>query len=75
MNINTLLNEKQIIKYRFAQSSGMSQTTINNSCSGKVNIRNCTGEILYRLAKTLNVSVESLLSEAMEHRNVEAENK
>ena len=68
MNINSLLNEKQITKYRLAKSSGVSQTTISDICSGKVSIKNCTGETLYRLAKTLNVSVESLLAEVMENR-------
>ena len=55
-------------KYRLAKSSGVSQTTINDVCNGKVNIKNCTGETLCRLAKTFDVSVESLLSEAMEYR-------
>ena len=68
MNVNSILNEKQITKYRLAKSSGVSQTTINDICSGKVNIKNCTGETLYKLAKTLNVSVEYLLTEAMEYR-------
>ena len=68
MNIKTLLNDKQMSKYRLAKSSGVSQTTINDICSGKVSIKNCTGVTLYRLAKALNVSMESLLSEAMEYR-------
>jgi len=68
MNINTLLRDKQMTKYRLAKSSGVSQTTINDICSGKVSIKNCTGETLYRLAKTFDVSMESLLSEAMEYR-------
>jgi transcriptional regulator with XRE-family HTH domain len=55
-------------KYWLAKSSGVSQTTINDICSGKVSIKNCTGETLYKLAQTLGVSVESLLLEAMEHR-------
>jgi len=55
-------------KYRLAKSSGVSQTTVNDICNGKVAIKNCTGETLYRLAKTLDVSVESLLSEFMEYR-------
>ena len=70
MNINTLLNDKQMTKYRLAKSSGVSQTTINDICSGKVNIKNCTGETLYRLAKALNVSVESMLSGVLEYRPV-----
>ena len=68
MNVNSLLCEKKITKYRLAKSSGVSQTTINDICSGKVNVKNCTGETLYRLAKTLKVSVETLLTEAMEYR-------
>ena len=68
MTINELLGDRQMTRYRLARSSGVSQTTINDICIGKVSIKNCTGETLYRLAKTLNVSVESLLAEAMEHR-------
>jgi len=55
-------------KYRLAKSSGVSQTTVNDICNGNVGIKNCTGETLYRLAKTLDVSIESLLSEHMEYR-------
>ena len=68
MNMNRLLNERQLTKYRLAKSSGVSQTTVNDICSGRVNIKNCTGETLYRLAKTLEVSMESLLAEAIEQR-------
>ena len=68
MTINELLAEKEMTKYRLAKSSGVSQTTINDICSGKVNIRNCTGETLYRLAQALGVSVESLLRDSMQRR-------
>ena len=68
MNINALLTEKQITKYRLAKSSGVSQTTINDICNGKVSIKNCTGETLYKLSQALGVSVESLLQDAMENR-------
>jgi transcriptional regulator with XRE-family HTH domain len=60
--------KNNITKYRLAKLSGVSQTTINDICNGKVNIKNCTGETLYRLAKAFNVSIESLLSDAMEFR-------
>ncbi len=68
MLINELLNEKRITKYRLSKSSGVSQTTINDICSGKVSIKNCTGETLYRLAQTLNVTMESLLADSLETR-------
>jgi len=68
MNINKLLKEKQLTKYRLAKMSGISQTTINDICSGKVNIKNCTGETLYKLANALDVSIEMLLTESLEYR-------
>ena len=68
MTIIELLEEKQMTKYRLAKSSGVSQTTINDICSGKVTISNCTGETLYRLAQALGVSVESLLRDSMQRR-------
>jgi len=68
LKINEILKEKQLSKYRLAKLSGISQTTINDICSGKVNLKNCTGETLYKLAQALGVSVESLLREHMEHR-------
>ena len=68
MSINELLEERQLTKYRLAKLSAVSQTTINDICSGKVNLKNCTGETLYKLAQALDVSVESLLREHMEPR-------
>ena len=68
LNVNTLLHDKQMTKYRLAKSSGVSQKTISDICNGKVNIKNCTGETLYRFAKTFDVSVDAQLSEAMECR-------
>ena len=68
MNLQDLINEKQITKYKLAKISGVSQTTINDICTGKVNIKNCTGETLYKLAKALEVSIEELLRETLEHR-------
>ena len=68
MRIQKLLEENQLTKYRLAKLSGVSQTTVNDICTGKVAIKNCTGETLYKLAKVLNVSIESLLRESLAHR-------
>ena len=68
MNINDILAKKQMTKYQLSKISGVSTTTINDICKGKVNIKNCTGETLYKLAKALNVSIESLLEEVMDKR-------
>ena len=68
MSINKLLKEKKLSKYRLAKLSGISQTTITDICSGRVSIKNCTGETLYKLAQVFDVSIESLLRDSLEHR-------
>jgi len=68
MVIKELLKEKNISKYKLAKLSGVSQTTINDICSGRVSIKNCTGETLYKLAQVLDVSMELLLRDSLEPR-------
>ena len=68
MNLNELLAQKGITKYRLAKSSGIPQTTVIDICSGKTRIEKCSGETLYKLAKILDVSIETLLEDAMGYR-------
>lgn len=71
MYLNDLLNEKKISKYRLAKESGVPQTTIIDICSGKTHIEKCSADTLYKIAKVLNVSMESLIEEQMEPQNLE----
>jgi len=68
MNINTLLAQKDITKYRLAKTSGIPQTTVTDICSGKAKIENCSGETIFKLAKALGVSMESLVADSMDCR-------
>ena len=68
MNINTLLAQKGITKYRLAKISGVPQTTVIDICSGKAKIEKCSGETIYKLAKAMGVSMESLIASAIEYR-------
>jgi len=68
MNINELLEQKNMTKYRLAKTSGVPQTTIIDICSGKAKIEKCSADTLYKIAKTLEVSMETLLDTAMEYR-------
>jgi len=68
VSINTLLAQKGMTKYRLAKTSGIPQTTVIDICSGKAKIENCSGETIYKLAKTLGVSMESLVASNMEYR-------
>ena len=68
MNINALLAQKGITKYRLAKTSGIPQTTVTDICSGKAKIENCSGETIYKLAKALGISMESLVADSVDYR-------
>jgi len=68
MDINDLLKQKNITKYKLSKLSGVAFTTVSEITTGKTKIKNCTGETLYRLAKALDVTIEDLLAESMEYR-------
>ena len=68
MRVNELIDRKGITKYRLAKSSGVPHTTVIDICSGKARIEKCSAETLYKLAKTLDVSMETLVEDAMEYR-------
>ena len=61
MRINELLQQKGMTKYRLSVLSGVPHSTLNELCSGKTNIRKCSAETVYKLAKALGVSMESLV--------------
>ncbi len=65
MNINELLKEKGMTKYRLAVLSGVPHTTLNNICSGHARIEKCSAETLYKLAQVLQVTIEELIEDAM----------
>lgn len=69
MTINELLKQKGMTKYRLAKISGVPQTTVVDICSGKAKIEKCSAATLYKLAKALEVPMETLLEDAMEYRS------
>ena len=69
MNINILLEERKMTKYRLSKLSGVPHTTINDICNNRVRIEKCSAETLYKLAVVLGVSLDSLVADAMEYRS------
>lgn len=61
MIINQLLQKKKMTKYRLSKESGVPQTTVNDICSGKVKIEKCSVGTIYKIAKVLDVTVDSLI--------------
>ncbi|MCL2081759.1 MAG: helix-turn-helix transcriptional regulator [Oscillospiraceae bacterium] len=68
MKLSEVLQEKNMTKYRLSKISGVPFTTVSEITTGKTNIKNCTGETLYKLAKALNVTMEDLVRDSVEYR-------
>ena len=66
MKINKLLEQKNITKYRLSKSSGVPQTTIIDICNGKTRLEKCSADTIYKIAKTLGVTMEDLLFDCLE---------
>ena len=65
MLINKLLDRKGMTKYKLAQLSGVPYSTLNDICSGKSKITKCSAETIYQIAKSLDVTVELLIEDAI----------
>ena len=61
MEMQRLLDEKTLTKYKLSQISGVPKTTIMDICSGKSKLEQCSAKTVYLLAKALGCSMESLL--------------
>lgn len=61
MDINELLEQRHMTKYKLAQYSNVPYTTLNDICKGKTSISKCSAETVYKLAKAFNISMEELL--------------
>ena len=64
MKLKHLLKERQLSVYQCAKESGIPYTTLSDMIKGKTRIEKCTAETIYKLAKTLRVSMEDLLFES-----------
>lgn len=73
MEINKLLQEKGLTKYRLSVLSGVPHATLSELCSGKTNIVRCSVETVYKLAKALGVSMETLVEDAFKPSKVSRE--
>ncbi len=61
MIIEELLKAKQMSKYRLSKKSGIPQATLSDMCSGKTKLQNCSAGTLYKIARVLDVTVDSII--------------
>jgi len=69
MNFNELLVQQNITKYRLSKISGVPFATISDISTGKATIEKCSAGTLYKLAKSLDVTMEDLIADSMEYRS------
>ena len=67
--IAELMTQKNISIYRLSKNSGVPYTTVNDICSGKARLEKCSAETIYKLAKELDVSMETLLEPCFSRRS------
>ncbi|MDE7286063.1 MAG: helix-turn-helix transcriptional regulator [Lachnospiraceae bacterium] len=61
MTIAELLKKRGISRYRLSKDSGVPWATLADICSGKTKFERCSAVTLFKLSKTLGVTIEELL--------------
>jgi len=61
MNLQFLLEQKNMSVYRLSKLSGIPKTTVFDICSGKSSIEGCSAKTVFLLSKALDCSMEELM--------------
>ncbi len=67
--IEDIIFEKNISKYKLAKNSGIPYSTLNDIISGKTDLKKCSAETLYKLAKALDMPMEDVLFSYFDKRS------
>lgn len=61
MNMQSMLQARNMSMYRLSQISGVPKTTVIDICSGKSDIEGCTARTVLQLSRALGCSMEELM--------------
>lgn len=61
MTIETFIEKKGYTVYKLSKESGISKTTLYDIVSGRSNLFECRVRVVFKIAKTLNCTIEELL--------------
>lgn len=61
MDLNAILQQKNMTKYHLAKISGVPKTTIADICAGRSSIDRCSFRTVWLLSKALGCPVEDLM--------------
>ena len=62
MTIQEMLKERNMSVYKLSKASSLPYATCNDIVNGKSRLEKCSAETVYKIAQTLNVSMESILA-------------
>ena len=62
MNLQTMLNDRNMTMYHLSKISGVPKTTVIDICSGKSNIEACNAKTVLNLSKALGCTMEELMT-------------
>ena len=61
MNLQSVLNERNMSMYHLSKISGVPKTTVIDICAGRSSLEKCSAKTVLLLAKALNCTMEELL--------------
>ena len=62
LDLQTMLNERNMTRYHFSKISGIPKTTVMDICTGKSSIERCSAKTVWQIAKALNCSMEDIMA-------------
>ena len=68
MTIQEAMRQNQMSMYRLAKASEVPYATLNDIVNGRTRLEKCSAETVFRLARSLNVSMEDLIAPYMVKR-------
>lgn len=69
MTLKEMLIENNMSVYRLSKECAIPYTTLNDIAAGKTSIEKCSAETVYKIAKALDISMESLLAPCLTKRS------
>ncbi len=69
MDLQTLLDQRQITKYYLSKISGVPKTTIMDICAGRSEIERCSARTVQQLAKALDCTMEEIMELSSPHES------
>ena len=72
--IRELLEKQKKSIYRLSKETGISYSALYDVCNNKHSVKRCSAEVIYKISKALDVSMEELVEDSLEEKRPSFEN-